>query len=310
MSFIYFHRQRSPVGLGGNVLVSFIYTQRQRVIRFKSEGHRWAWGKLCCCHSFIFNVNVSFISKVRVTGGFFAVCLSPAPVWLVAVLQVEFFIDPQPFQLLRKIVQWPAHMFQFLSAWGSNQGRCVCECSMHTSHPHGAMALQMLPLPHSCVCKRRLLRACTLCTWDAKTPFCMRKLHLLRVDCFWSESAKTPFCVPKRPYLHQASKKGGHANRLIYVRKNAIIASLTCGATRLCHMRPKYSFYIMPLHPWQFHHLALGNRKGRGERICNLQHVVHDIPRNIMGEDWHVRMWSGVTNLVDVYMDVPFVNGR
>ena len=45
----------------------------------------------------------------------------------------------------------------------------LCECSMHTSDPHGAMALQMLPLPHSCVCKRRLLRACTLCTGRKNT---------------------------------------------------------------------------------------------------------------------------------------------
>ena len=45
----------------------------------------------------------------------------------------------------------------------------------------------------------------------------------------------------------------------------------------------------MPLHPWQFHHLALGNRKGRGERISSLQRAVRDI----MGEDWNVRMQSG-----------------
>ena len=57
----------------------------------------------------------------------------------------------------------------------------------------------------------------------------------------------------------------------------------------------------MPLHPWQFHHLALGNRKGRGERISGLQRAVQDI----MGVDWHVRMRSGVTNVVDVYTDVP-----
>ena len=85
------------MGLGGIVLLSFIYTQRQCVIRLKSEGHRWAWGELSRCHSFIFNVNLSFISKVRVTAGFSAACLSSAPVWVVAVLQVEFFIDLQPF---------------------------------------------------------------------------------------------------------------------------------------------------------------------------------------------------------------------
>ena len=58
----------------------------------------------------------------------------------------------------------------------------------------------------------------------------------------------------------------------------------------------------MPLHPWQFHHLALGNRKGRGERISSLQRAVRDI----MGEDWNVRMRSGVTNVVDVYTRIVY----
>ena len=53
-------------------------------------------------------------------------------------------------------------MFQFLSPWGLNQGRYVCECSMHTSDPHGAMALQMLPLPHCCV---------FLCLWLGGAQF-------------------------------------------------------------------------------------------------------------------------------------------
>ena len=56
-------------------------------------------------------------------------------------------------------------------------------------------------------------------------------------------------------------KYHGHANRHIYARKNLVIVFLTCSATRLCHMCPRCSFYIMPLHLWQFHHLALGNRK-------------------------------------------------
>ena len=46
---------------GGNVLLSFIYFPRQCVIHFKSEGHRWAWGdcvvvsqlvSTSMCHSF------------------------------------------------------------------------------------------------------------------------------------------------------------------------------------------------------------------------------------------------------------------
>ena len=57
----------------------------------------------------------------------------------------------------------------------------------------------------------------------------------------------------------------------------------------------------MPLHPWRFHHLAMGNHKGRGERISSLQRAVRDIMR----EDWNVRMRSRVTNGLDVYTDVP-----
>ena len=66
-------------------------------------------------------------------------------------------------------------------------------------------------------------------------------------------------------------------------------------------MRPRCFFYIMPLHPWRFHHLALGNCKDHSERISSLQRAVNDI----MGADWPVRMRSGVTNVVDVYTDVP-----
>ena len=51
------------------VLLSFLCFQCQHVIHFTSEGHRWAWGELCCCHSFVCNVNVLLISKVRVAGG-------------------------------------------------------------------------------------------------------------------------------------------------------------------------------------------------------------------------------------------------
>ena len=60
----------------------------------------------------------------------------------------------------------------------------------------------------------------------------------------------------------------------------------------------------MGLHPWQFHHLALGNRKGRGDRICNVQHAEQDI----MGMDSHVRKQNGVTNVVDAYTHVPTDN--
>ena len=56
----------------------------------------------------------------------------------------------------------------------------------------------------------------------------------------------------------------------------------------------------MPLHPWQYHHLTLGNCKGRGEPITSQRAV-----RDVMREDWNVRMRSGVTKVVDVYTDVP-----
>ena len=51
------------------MLLSFIYFHRQRVIYFRSEGHWWAQGELCCCHSYILNANMSLLSKLRVTGG-------------------------------------------------------------------------------------------------------------------------------------------------------------------------------------------------------------------------------------------------
>ena len=72
---------------------------------------------------------------------------------------------------------------------------------MHTFDPPGAMALQMPLLPHCCVCKWCLLRACTTHTWDANTPFYVRQLHVLRVDYFSSEHTKTPFRVRKWPFL-------------------------------------------------------------------------------------------------------------
>ena len=167
-------------------------------------------GGLCCCHSFFFNFNVSFVSKMRVTGGpggvvsllvncfqgqcvihvnlrvscgFSAPCVASAAVWVVAVLQVEFLLILNLFNFC-KILQWPVDLFQFFSAWGCNHGRYVCECSMHISDTHGAMALQMLPLPHSCVWKRRFCAparfapgthkhrfACANCTFCASTVF-------------------------------------------------------------------------------------------------------------------------------------------
>ena len=57
----------------------------------------------------------------------------------------------------------------------------------------------------------------------------------------------------------------------------------------------------MPLHLRQFHCFAVGNCKGRGVRISSLQRAVRDI----MGDDWNVRMRSGVTNVVDVFTVVP-----
>ena len=44
------HADRMVIVL--SVLLSFIYVPCQRVFHFKSER------ELCCCHSFIFNVNV------------------------------------------------------------------------------------------------------------------------------------------------------------------------------------------------------------------------------------------------------------
>ena len=60
----------------------------------------------------------------------------------------------------------------------------------------------------------------------------------------------------------------------------------------------------MPVHPSQFHHLAMGNRKRCAERINSLERAVQDI----MGVDCHVRMRSRATNVVGVYTGVPTDN--
>ena len=48
--------------------------------------------------------------------------LSSAPLYMVAVLQVEFFFDHLPLQLLPRILQWPTHAFACLRAVGFEPG--------------------------------------------------------------------------------------------------------------------------------------------------------------------------------------------
>ena len=72
---------------------------------------------------------------------------------LVAALQVEFFFDHQPFQLLRRILQWPTHVFACLRALGFEPRTLRRKCSMHTSHPPGAMIWQYgrIPWVYGCI---------------------------------------------------------------------------------------------------------------------------------------------------------------
>ena len=200
LSFIYVPRQcvlhfKSD---GGIVLLSFIYYQRQCVIHTKSEGHWWAWGD-CVVVSEFFSTSLchSFQKRGSPLGFPVSACLQRLFGWS-RCFRLNFSLIINLFNFFNS-----SHMFQFSSAWGLNQERYVCECSMHTPDPLGAMALQMPLLSHSCVCKRHLLHPCTLYTWDARTPSCVRKLHVLRVDCFSSEYAKTPFCVCERPFLRR-----------------------------------------------------------------------------------------------------------
>ena len=60
------------------MLLSLIYVPRQSFISKVR-------GELCCCHSFVFHVNVSFISKVRVTGGPGGLCCCQSIVFNVNV---------------------------------------------------------------------------------------------------------------------------------------------------------------------------------------------------------------------------------
>ena len=84
----------------------------------------------------------------------------------------------------------------------------MCECSMHTSDPPGAMALQMPLLPHFCVRKWRLLRACTTYTWDANTPFCVRKLHVLRVSYLFERARKNTLLRAQKALFAPVTKVG------------------------------------------------------------------------------------------------------
>ena len=71
---------------------SFLYDQNINInVSFISKVRATGGlGELCCCQSIVFDIKVSFLSKEWVTGGFCGVRLSLAPVWGVAALQVGF----------------------------------------------------------------------------------------------------------------------------------------------------------------------------------------------------------------------------
>ena len=48
---------------------------------------------------------------------------------------------------LSLLLQWPTDMFACLGAVPFEPRRYICECSMHTPHPHGAMVLQYRRIP-------------------------------------------------------------------------------------------------------------------------------------------------------------------
>ena len=59
--------------------------------------------EVCCCYS----LSVMHVKRHGHRWVFFLPVVSA----LVALLQVELFFDRQPFQLIRKILQWPTLAF-------------------------------------------------------------------------------------------------------------------------------------------------------------------------------------------------------
>ena len=70
-------------GLGGDCLATIIYLQRQCVIHFKSEGHRWAWGD-CVVVSQLFSTPMchSFQKRGSPVGGLLCACRQRLFGWL------------------------------------------------------------------------------------------------------------------------------------------------------------------------------------------------------------------------------------
>ena len=98
-----------------------------------------AWGEVCCCYS----LSVMHVKRHGHRWVFFLPVVSA----LVAALQFEFFFDHQRFQLLRGILQWRTNVFACLRALQFEPGILRRNCSMHTSHPPGAMVWQYGLIP-------------------------------------------------------------------------------------------------------------------------------------------------------------------
>ena len=89
--------------------------------------------------------------KTGSPGGFFCFARRQrVSIW--AAIQVGFIFDCPPFQLLRRIPQWPTHVFGFIRAVDLEPGRLRRKCSMQTSLAPAAMGLHYGRIP--CVYRR------------------------------------------------------------------------------------------------------------------------------------------------------------
>ena len=200
LSFIYVPRERvfHFKSEGGMVLLSFLYFRRHCVIHFKSEGHRWAWVD-CVVLSELFSTSMCHSFRKRgLPVGFLVSACRPRLVGLLLFFTLSSFLIIN--LLTSSILQWLAHMFQFLSAWSLKQGRYVCECSMHTSDSPGAMALQMLIHPILAYAKGAFCVPAPFTRGTQKHPFACANCTICASTVFCEETQKHPFACTKGPF--------------------------------------------------------------------------------------------------------------
>ena len=89
---------------------------------------------------------MSFISKGRVTGGFFFARLQRLSIWL-RFFTLNFSLVINLFNFFPEFFNGLHTFLHVGGQWGLNQERFVCKCSMHTSHPPSGMVLEYGRIP-------------------------------------------------------------------------------------------------------------------------------------------------------------------